>query len=208
MEGYKYLWSRRIRTCIPSKLGEPNTRAMVMQPSKIQQLIYRVLMQTNTFKYTKQGSQINPIALNKPRNHSTQVHSQGSPTSGHLGGLVVHDYKIFKKIDKSNQIKHKKHSLKDQRPNDASKDATQEVASLVVFSSLYGSRGRISSYLALLVVLSPEMPSKVFSQPRSERWLSVAPSGQGSLPSKCPQNPYKKHFRGVLRLGMRAAYGP
>ena len=70
-------------------------------------------MRTNTFKYTKQGSQTNPIALNKPTKHSTQVHPQGSPTSGDLGGLVVHDYKMFKKMDKNNQIKHKKHSLKD-----------------------------------------------------------------------------------------------
>ena len=120
-------------------------------------------MHINTFKYTKQGSQINPIALNKPSNHSTQVHPQGSLTSGDLGCLVVHDYKIFKGIHENNQITHKKHSLKDWRLNDASKDATQGVASLVVFSSKRGSRGWILSNLALLVVLSPEMPSKALS---------------------------------------------
>ena len=115
-------------------------------------------MHTNTFKYTKQGSQINPKALNSPSNHSTQVHPQGSPTSGDLGGLVVHGYKMFKEMDKNNQIAHKKHSLKGWRPNDASKDATQEMAFLVVFSSKYGSKGWILSYLALLGVLSPEIP--------------------------------------------------
>ena len=103
-----------------------------------------------------------PNTLNTPSNHSTQVHPQGSPTSGDLGDLVVHNYKIFKEIHENNQITHKEHSLKDWRPNDASKDATQEVASLVVFSSIYGSRGWVSMDLALLVILSPEVPSKVF----------------------------------------------
>ena len=81
-------------------------------------------MHTNTFKYTKQGSQNYQNALNTPSNHSTQVHPQGSPTSGNLGGLVVHGYKMFKEMDKNNQIAYKKHSLKGWRPNDASKDAT------------------------------------------------------------------------------------
>ena len=116
-------------------------------------------MHTNTFKYTKQGSQINPNASNKPSNHFTEVHPQGSPTSGDLGDLVVHNYKIFKEIHENNQIAHKKHSLKGWRLNDAFKDATQGVAFLVVFSSKYGSNGWILSYLALLAVLSPETPS-------------------------------------------------
>ena len=116
-------------------------------------------MHTNTFKYTKQGSQVYPNALNTPSNYSTQVHPQGSPTSGEIGGLVVHGYKMFKEIHENYQITYKKHSLKDWRPNDASKDVTQGVASLVVFSSKYGSKGWILSYLALLAVLSPEMPS-------------------------------------------------
>ena len=63
-------------------------------------------MHINTFKYTKQGSQINPIALNKPSNHSTQVHPQGSPTSRDLGDLVVHDYNLSNEMNKNNQIKH------------------------------------------------------------------------------------------------------
>ena len=120
-------------------------------------------MHTNTFKYTKQGSQTNPNALNKPSNHSTQVHPQGSPTSGDLGDLVVHSNKILKEIHKNNQTKHKKHFLKDWRPNDASKDTTQGVASLVVLPLKCGSKGWISSYLALIIVLSAEMPSKTFS---------------------------------------------
>ena len=120
-------------------------------------------MHTNAFKYTKQGSQTNPIAINKSSNHSTQIHPQGSPTSGDLGGLVVHNYKIFKEIHENNQITHKKHSLKDWRPNYASKGATQGVASLVVFSSKRESREWISSYLVLLIVLSLGMPSKTFS---------------------------------------------
>ena len=81
-------------------------------------------MHTNIFKYTKQGSQTNPNAINKSSNHSTQVHPQGSPTSGDLGGLVVHSYKILKEIHEKNQTIHKKHSLKDWRPNDASKQLT------------------------------------------------------------------------------------
>ena len=120
-------------------------------------------MHTNTFKYTKQGSQTNPNAINKSSNHSTQVHPQGSPTSEDLGDLAVDNYKIFKKIHENNQITHKKHSLKDWRPNDASKDGTQGVASLVVFSSKRGSRGWILSYLTLLGTLSPKMPSKALS---------------------------------------------
>ena len=66
-------------------------------------------------------------------------------------------------MDKNNQITYKKHSLKGWRPNDASKDAAQEMVSLVVFSSIYGSSGWISTYLPLLVVLSPEMRSKILS---------------------------------------------
>ena len=97
-------------------------------------------MHTNTFKYTKQESQTNPNALNKPGNLSTQVPPKGSPTSGDLGDLVVHNYKIFKEIHENNEITHKEHSLKDWRLNDASKDATQGVTSLVVFSSKRGSR--------------------------------------------------------------------
>ena len=120
-------------------------------------------MHTNIFKYTKQRSQTNPNAVSKPSNHSTQIYPQGSPTSGDLGGLVVHNYKKFKEIHENNQITHKKHSLEDWRPNDASKVATQGVASLVIFSSKRGSRGWIPSYLTLLVVLSPEMPPKTFS---------------------------------------------
>ena len=116
-------------------------------------------MHTNTSISTKQGSQDYQNALKTSNNHSTQVHPQGSPTSGDLGGLVVHDYNLFNEMNKNNQIKHKRHSLKDWRPNDASEDATQGVASLVVFSSKCGSKGWILSYLALLAVLSPEMPS-------------------------------------------------
>ena len=71
--------------------------------------------------------------------------------------------KCSRKWIKNNQITQKKYSLKGWRPNDASKVATQEVASLVVFSSIYGSRGWISTYLALIVVLSPEMLSKILS---------------------------------------------
>ena len=125
-------------------------------------------MHTNIFKYTKQGSQTNPNAINKSSNHSIQVYPRGSPTSGDLGGLVIHSNKILKEIHKNNQTTHKKHFLKDWRPSDASKDATQGVASLIGLPLKCGSRGWIPSYLALLVVLAPEMPSKTFSSLRYE----------------------------------------
>ena len=116
-------------------------------------------MHTNTFKYTKQGSQNYPNTLNTPCNHSTQVQPQSSSTSGDLGGLVAHDYNLFNEMNKNNQIKHKRHSLKDWRPNDASEDAPQGVAFLVVFSPKYGSKGWYVSSLALLAVLFPETHS-------------------------------------------------
>ena len=41
-------------------------------------------------------------ALNIPKNLSTQVHPQGSPTSGDLEGLVVYDYNLFNGRNKNN----------------------------------------------------------------------------------------------------------
>ena len=61
-------------------------------------------MHTNTSISTKQGSQDYQNALKTSNNHSTQVHPQGSPTFGDLGGLVVHDYKSFNETSKNNQI--------------------------------------------------------------------------------------------------------
>ena len=98
-------------------------------------------MHTNTFNYTKQESQNYPNALNSPSNHSTQVHPQGSPTSGDLGGLVVHNFKLFDEMRENNQIQDKRHSLKGWRPNDASEHAPRRVAFLVVFSPKCRARG-------------------------------------------------------------------